>query len=109
MSIADASRSASLSAALRHWLRQSQRTSLSLARARTAGAGANARVRARIARIIVLSSRHSHMADARATPAQDSQAKKGELSYHYWHGRNAGEAPAATAKVRARVRLYSFH
>ena len=26
---------------------------------------------------------------------------KGELSYHYWHGRNAGEAPAATAKVRS--------
>jgi len=41
--------------------------------------------------------------DAR-TPAQDSLTTKGELSYHYWHGRNAGEAPAAQAKVRAATR-----
>ena len=39
---------------------------------------------------------------ARATPAEASRRAKGELSYHYWHGRNAGEAPKAEAKVRAR-------
>ena len=106
MSIADASRSASLCAALGHGFGSPSASVASLSRARAhRTAGANARVRAHIARNIVLSSRDSHMADARATPAQDSQAKKGELSYHYWHGRNAGEAPAATAKVRARARL----
>ena len=44
---------------------------------------------------------------ARGADARDARARrrdgdgKGELSYHYWHGRNAGEAPAATAKVRS--------
>ena len=36
----------------------------------------------------------------RTTPAEASRRARGELSYHYWHGRNAGEAPAAEAKVR---------
>jgi len=40
--------------------------------------------------------------DERAeTPAEASRSAKGDLSYHYWHARaNAGDAPAATAKVR---------
>jgi len=38
------------------------------------------------------------------TPADASKKTKGDLSYHYWHGRNTGEAPAATAKVRTNER-----
>lgn len=47
------------------------------------------------------------------TPADASKKTKGDLSYHYWHGRNTGEAPAATAKVRTaerttRVEMHFF-
>jgi|TARA_B100000683_G_scaffold37861_4_gene33195 hypothetical protein len=41
------------------------------------------------------------------TPAEASESAKGDLSYHYWHARaNAGDAPAATAKVRRRQRRF---
>lgn len=45
------------------------------------------------------------MASDGATPAEASQCAKGELSYHYWHGKNAGEAPKAEAKVRRETSL----